>query len=224
MRTGAKDLTLFDKIMGGGLLAGKKTYLAALGFAILAVINYLSGDLDAMGLIERLVGAFAAGGMRAGIAKSGIQCALPATAAALFLGLMLAGCASMDAETPKQRYAAALVDYNAALTAMVGYRDACAATPDSLPGDCVQHVLELRRLDGIAAAALSSAGDAVKAGGSNSFALISASISAIAGIGAYLVKTGVAGDIALERASSSADPPPIIAAFGFRTSGAMSWA
>lgn len=62
-----------DKIIGGGLLAGKKTYLVAIGVVVTAVLSYLQGDST---LVQMLEAVFLGGGLaflRSGVAKTNGQ-------------------------------------------------------------------------------------------------------------------------------------------------------
>ena len=65
------QLTLFDKIAGGGLLAGKKTYLAAAGLAVTGVIAWLAGDASRADLMVTLTEAGGIAGLRHGVSKMG---------------------------------------------------------------------------------------------------------------------------------------------------------
>lgn len=76
----SQSLTLFDKLLGGGLLAGKKTYLGAAGLAFAAAVSWLGGDLSLAELLMRLSEALGVAGLRAGMAK-GVLAALAAAAA-----------------------------------------------------------------------------------------------------------------------------------------------
>ena len=64
------DMTLWDKILGGGLLAGKKTYIVSIIGALTALGAWLSGDMSAVDAFMAGLAAFGIGSLRAGIAKS----------------------------------------------------------------------------------------------------------------------------------------------------------
>lgn len=95
------DLTSFDKFVGGGLLAGRKTYLAAGLLALTAVVNWLAGNMALADMATRLVEAFGLAGLRAGIAKApGLKLKTPAVVGALALAvLLLPGCTTMPSDT-----------------------------------------------------------------------------------------------------------------------------
>lgn len=65
------DPTTFDKIVGGGLLAGKKTYLVSAGVVIAAVIAWLTGEIGLKEAIEAMVAGGALATLRSAITKSG---------------------------------------------------------------------------------------------------------------------------------------------------------
>jgi hypothetical protein len=61
---------MLSKILEGGFLSGRKTYLAAIGIAVSAVIAYLTGDAGLMDTLATLGEAMGIGFLRAGVAKS----------------------------------------------------------------------------------------------------------------------------------------------------------
>ena len=61
---------MLSKIFEGGFLRGRKTYLAAVGVAISAVIAYLVGDAGLMDTLTTVGEALGIGFLRAGVAKS----------------------------------------------------------------------------------------------------------------------------------------------------------
>jgi hypothetical protein len=52
-------------------LSGKKTYIAAVGLALVAFAAFLNGDIDTVVLLQRVLEAFGLAGLRAGITKGG---------------------------------------------------------------------------------------------------------------------------------------------------------
>lgn len=67
-----KEEEMSSKILEGGLLSGRKTYLAAAGVVISAVIAYLVGDAGLMDTLTTVGEALGIGFLRAGVAKSAI--------------------------------------------------------------------------------------------------------------------------------------------------------
>jgi hypothetical protein len=63
------ETTLFDKLLGGGLLAGKKTYLAAIGAVVAAVVAYLSGDIGLWPMILTVAGSLGLGSVASKIER-----------------------------------------------------------------------------------------------------------------------------------------------------------
>lgn len=63
---------MISKLLEGGFLSGRKTYLAAAGVAISAVIAYLVGDVGLMDTLTTVGEALGIGFLRAGVAKSSI--------------------------------------------------------------------------------------------------------------------------------------------------------
>ncbi len=61
---------MLSKIFEGGFLSGRKTYLAAFGIAVSAVIAYLVGDAGLMDTLTTIGEALGIGFLRAGVAKS----------------------------------------------------------------------------------------------------------------------------------------------------------
>ena len=58
-----------SKILDGGWLAGRKTYLTAIMTIVTSVIAYLSGEMDLQGLIQAVSTAAIGAFLRAGVAK-----------------------------------------------------------------------------------------------------------------------------------------------------------
>ncbi len=52
-------------------LQGKKTYLVMIGTLLSAVIGYLNGQLELVGLVQAILAAFGLGAVRSAVAKSG---------------------------------------------------------------------------------------------------------------------------------------------------------
>jgi hypothetical protein len=63
------NLTLFDKIVGGGLLAGKKTYIAAAVLIGTAIAGYLDGSMTLVEMITRLGEGAGLASIRAAVTK-----------------------------------------------------------------------------------------------------------------------------------------------------------
>lgn len=61
---------MLSKLFEGGFLSGRKTYLAAVGIAVSAVIAYLVGDVGLMDTLATVGEALGIGFLRAGVAKS----------------------------------------------------------------------------------------------------------------------------------------------------------
>ena len=64
-------MTLFDKLLGGGFLAGKKTYIAALLYILTGCAAYLTGESTLAEFIASLSEGTAIAALRAGISKAG---------------------------------------------------------------------------------------------------------------------------------------------------------
>ena len=61
---------MITKLFEGGFLSGQKTYLAAIGVAVSAVIAYLVGDAGLMDTLATVGEAMGIGFLRAGVAKT----------------------------------------------------------------------------------------------------------------------------------------------------------
>lgn len=67
------NLTLFDKIFGGGLLAHKKTYIVALAMVAGAVAEYLMGNMTLSEMIQLVGSGAGLATIRAAIGKAMIS-------------------------------------------------------------------------------------------------------------------------------------------------------
>ena len=61
---------MLSRLFEGGFLSGQKTYLAALGVAVSALIAYLVGDVGLMDTLATVGEALGIGFLRAGVAKT----------------------------------------------------------------------------------------------------------------------------------------------------------
>lgn len=61
---------MLSRILDGGLLRGRKTYLAAIGIAVSAILAWLAGDAGLMETLTTLGEALGIGFLRAGVAKT----------------------------------------------------------------------------------------------------------------------------------------------------------
>lgn len=66
-----QNLTRFDKIFGGGLLAGKKSYIVSAVLVVTAVAGYLTGEYTLAELVTQLGQGGGLAALRAGISKAG---------------------------------------------------------------------------------------------------------------------------------------------------------
>lgn len=58
------SLTLFDKILGGGFLAGKKTYIAAIALIVAGIAGYFTGDATLVETITLIANGLGFGGLK----------------------------------------------------------------------------------------------------------------------------------------------------------------
>ena len=69
MPNGSQVLTLFDMLLVGGWLAGKKTFLVSVGLIVVGVIDYLVGNTGLKEAVLVILNGLGLGSLRAAVER-----------------------------------------------------------------------------------------------------------------------------------------------------------